>query len=171
MRQYCDVHHGLWPATTDTTKKDSSGLYTKAWIYTIAPFMEDVDAIRICPDDMQGDDRMKNKMTTYALNGYLTSEAIPPFVNAWKLKASSKTIVMFELADRVPATDLSYDHLHTWEWFKKSNVLCREKFGTKSRGSCRWIGTEEAARVWAQTVCHCRQLQGVGPITCMRMAM
>src|SRR6476659_9815752 len=48
IRQYCDVNRGRWPLTTHTSDTDTAGLYTKAWIYTIAPFMEDVDAIRIC---------------------------------------------------------------------------------------------------------------------------
>src|SRR5437016_2220774 len=49
MRQYWDAHRGLLPLTTATSNPDAtSGLYTKAWIYTIAPYMEDVDSIRIC---------------------------------------------------------------------------------------------------------------------------
>ena len=120
MRQYCDVHHGLWPATSDTITTSNP----KAWIYTIAPFMESVDSVRICPDDKYADDRLQLSLTSYVLNGYLSSEAPPPntFVNAWKLKASSKTIVMFELADEKPR-DSSEDHLHCWDWFKKSTVL------------------------------------------------
>ena len=122
MRQYCDTHHGRWPATADTSKTDETGVYSKAWIYAIAPFMENVDTIRICPDDYRADARFEQKLTSYVLNGYLTSESIPSFVNAWKLRSSSKTIVMFELADRVPL-EAAYYHVHSWTWFKKSNVL------------------------------------------------
>ena len=69
LRRYCDVHKGFFPLTTATSNPDSmSGLYTTAWIYTIAPFMEDVDAIRICPDDLNGDARQQLKLTSYALN-------------------------------------------------------------------------------------------------------
>ena len=130
MRQFCDTHHGLWPATTDTTttatssKPDLYGTYHQAWIYSIAPFMEDVDSIRICPDDKYADERLQLKLTSYVLNGYLSTEAPPPnaFVNASKLKSSSKTIVMFELANEKPR-DASEDHLHCWDWFKKSTAL------------------------------------------------
>jgi prepilin-type N-terminal cleavage/methylation domain-containing protein/prepilin-type processing-associated H-X9-DG protein len=132
MRQFCDVHHGQWPCTTDTANNgngignsDNNGLYTQAWIYTVAPYMEDVDSIRICPDDPRADDRLKLKMTSYVLNGYLSSEpppSVPKFVNAWKLKASSKTIVLFEVAN-AQALALTEDHLHCWEWYLKSVVL------------------------------------------------
>src|SRR5262245_52160925 len=47
MRQYWDTHRGKFPLTTATSNADAtSGLYTKAWIYTISPYMEDVDAVR-----------------------------------------------------------------------------------------------------------------------------
>jgi prepilin-type N-terminal cleavage/methylation domain-containing protein/prepilin-type processing-associated H-X9-DG protein len=121
MRQYCDINHGRWPLTSHTSDTDASGLYTKAWIYTIAPFMEDVDAIRICPDDPHGDERLAIKMTSYALSGYLSTEGIPPFLDARKLKATSKTIVMYELADTLPL-DLTVDDVHPFNWFKKSNI-------------------------------------------------
>jgi prepilin-type N-terminal cleavage/methylation domain-containing protein/prepilin-type processing-associated H-X9-DG protein len=118
MRQFCDTHHGMWPCTSDTAVSS----HTQAWIYTIAPFMESVDSIRICPDDKYADDRLQLQLTSYVLNGYLSSESPQPFVSAWKLKSSSKTIVMFELANEKPR-DASEDHLHCWNWFKKSTVL------------------------------------------------
>src|SRR5262245_10887863 len=128
LRQYCDVHKGFWPQSTGSQDMEAdavSGLYTKAWIYTIAPYVEDVDAIRICPDDLKwSDDRLRLKLTSYALSSYLTTE--PPrelqFLNAWKLRESSKTIVMYELADAMGA-QLSNDHVHCHDWFKKSKIL------------------------------------------------
>ncbi len=127
IRQYCDTHHGFWPLTTHNSDADlNTGLYTSAWIYTIAPYMEDVDAIRICPDDPNGDARMAAKMTSYALNGYLSNkDGVPPgvpcFPTAHKLKETSKTIVMFELSDSL-AVQLSNDHVHCFDWFSKSNI-------------------------------------------------
>ena len=100
MRQYCDTHHGLFPDTTHTSLVNSAtGVYDKAWIYTIAPFMESVDAIRICPDDKFGPDRYQLKMTSYVMNAYLTTEAGTQFMNFNKLQEKSKTIFMFEISD------------------------------------------------------------------------
>ncbi|HZZ28285.1 MAG TPA: DUF1559 domain-containing protein [Pirellulales bacterium] len=127
MRQFCDVHHGQWPLETGSAGVNSdptTGLYTNCWIYTITPFMEDVDAIRICPDDPNGDARRAAKMTSYVLNDYLSTEAPPgqQFLNAWKLKASSKTIVMFE-ASNANAVDLTKDHIDCYKWLLKSTIL------------------------------------------------
>ena len=100
MRQYCDTHHGLFPDTTHTSLANSTtGVYDKAWIYTIAPFMESVDAIRICPDDKFGPDRYRLHMTSYVMNGYLSTEAGTKFINFNKLQEKSKTILMFEISD------------------------------------------------------------------------
>ncbi len=128
LRQYCDTHHGLWPLTTHTVDADlTTGLYTSAWIYTIASYMEDVDAIRICPDDPHGDTRMAAKMTSYALNGYLAPDGLPPFPNAHKLKETSKTIVMFELSDTYDV-QLTNDHTHPWNWFSNPNIAAGTVF-------------------------------------------
>ena len=122
MRQYCDVNHGKWPLSTHTVDPDlTTGLYTSAWIYTIAPFMEDVDAIRICPDDPNGDARLAAKLTSYALSGYLAPDGIPPFPNANKLKETAKTIVMYELSDTY-AVQLTNDHVHPYNWFSNQNI-------------------------------------------------
>ncbi|HEY2761671.1 MAG TPA: H-X9-DG-CTERM domain-containing protein, partial [Pirellulales bacterium] len=81
------------------------------------------DSIRICPDDPRAVDRLKLKMTSYVLNAYLSTEGPPPnFVNAWKLASSSKTFVMFEVAN-AKALDLTEDHVHCYQWFLKSNIL------------------------------------------------
>ena len=38
-----------------------------------------------------------------------------------KLRETSKTITALELADHIPV-DVYYDHVHSYEWFSKSNV-------------------------------------------------
>src|SRR4051812_5664785 len=119
IRQYCDTHHGLFPPTTATSDPDSTtGLYLKAWIYGVAPYMEDVDAIRICPDDINGDARKRMKMTSYGMNSYLSAEFKPSFRNCWKLKETSKTIVAFELADVKDSqgAQLENDHVDAGKW-------------------------------------------------------
>ena len=128
MRQYCDTHHGLFPDTTHTSLANSTtGVYDKAWIYTIAPFMESVDAIRICPDDKFGPDRYRLHMTSYVMNGYLSTEAGTKFINFNKLQEKSKTILMFEISDTkdptapgVDPTDM--DHIHSFLWFEPANI-------------------------------------------------
>ena len=101
ISRFCDTHHERWPETTHTVEADPvTGLYTKSWIYTIAPYMEDVDAIRICPSDLAGELRLRGKGTSYTMNGWLSKEARPPFDNRRKVPAMSKTIVAFELSEK-----------------------------------------------------------------------
>lgn len=119
---FCDAHRGRFPYTAHNEAGDE----TQSWIYTIGPFMENVDAVRICPDDTKGAERLKARLTSYAMNAYLTSEpggyyARYVITNREKLQAGSKTAVAFELSDarNVVADD---DHLHNHLWFTPATV-------------------------------------------------
>ncbi len=116
---FCDTHRGRFPDTSHT------GELEKSWIYTVAPFMESVDAIRICPDDPKGQERLEAKLTSYVMNAYLTTEPTTLAVtNREKLTATSKTVVTFELADHKAATNDS-DHVHNHAWFTTLNIARR----------------------------------------------
>lgn len=133
INQFCDTRGGRWPETTHTTVPDAvTGLYDRAWIYTIAPFMEDVDQIRICPTDPAAEIRLLGKGTSYTLNGYLSAEAKPSYANRKRLPEMSKTIIGFELSESKdslamrtgnPAdVNVFADHVHSFDWFKASNL-------------------------------------------------
>jgi prepilin-type processing-associated H-X9-DG protein len=117
MNQFIDTHGGRFPETYHT-------IADKSWIYTIAPFMESVDSIRICPSDEKGRERFQQKFTSYVMNAYLTTEPPPqdkPITLYRKLQATSKTIVAFELADhKNPIVD--DDHVHSHAWFTPLSV-------------------------------------------------
>lgn len=114
IRGYAETHRGRFPDNAHTGQ---------SWIYTIAPFMESVDEIRICPDDPKGPDRLKNKLTSYVMNSYLTSEpGTNEFTTYSKIKATSKTIACFELADGKAANDATSDHIHAHFWFTGNTV-------------------------------------------------
>lgn len=133
MNQFCDTRNGRWPETTHTVEPDpATGKFDKAWIYTLAEYLEDVDSVRICASDMAGDLRLRGKGTSYAMNGYLSSESRPAFETRRKLAAMSRSIVAFELAERKDANALASnnpadvnlynDHVHSFSWFKTSNI-------------------------------------------------
>lgn len=139
INQFCDTHRGRWPETTHTVEPDPVTFkYDKAWIYTIAPYMEAVDEIRICPSDQLGELRFRGQGTSYTLNGYLSSEARPAFDNRRKMIAMSKSIVAFELSEEKdkgaaktqnPADiDVFNDHVHSFDWFKTSNITAKKVF-------------------------------------------
>lgn len=132
--RFADNHHERWPETTHTVEQDPiTGVqFTKTWIYTIAPYTEDVDMIRICPSDQLGHLRMLGKGTSYTLNGYLSKEARPPFDTRRKVIATSQTIIAFELSEKKdsalektqdPANIERYnDHVHSFNWFNTSII-------------------------------------------------
>jgi prepilin-type processing-associated H-X9-DG protein len=133
VMRFCDLNRGNWPGTTHTTQPDPvTGKYTQAWVYTLAPYLEDVDAIRICPSDLAGELRFAGKGTSYTMNGYLSREAKPAFDNRRKVSAMHDTIVAFELAeikDKGAMTsqnpndiDPFNDHVHSFSWFTTSNI-------------------------------------------------
>jgi len=120
MLIFADSHNGKWPETTHTVEPDpETGEFTKAWIYTVAPYLESVDAIRICPDDPLAADRLKAKLTSYTLNGWLSNEARPAFDRMRKISEPSKSILAFELSE-IKGLDVYADHVHSFNWFGKT---------------------------------------------------
>ena len=143
---YCDAHNGRFPGISDQQHhhhdhdedehedeeeeeheheegEEHEHEYPESgWIYQLKGFIEDVDQVRLCPDHDKYETRLLRKQTSYGLNGYLTEEAPKPILNRNKLKATSKTIVMFEFHDRIePDVDFP-DHVDSFEWFTSENI-------------------------------------------------
>jgi len=119
--QFADTHQGKWPDTTHTVDPDPvTGEFLQAWIYTVAPFIESVDAIRICPDDPLAAKRLQSRLTSYTLNGWLSGEARPSFDRLRKIKEMSKSIIAFELSEKKGFDDPYADHVHSFNWFSAS---------------------------------------------------
>lgn len=121
--QFCDTHDGdfpeWWHAKRDP--KNPEGLLS--WIYTLAPHLESVDAIRICPQDKYHAERFEAKGTSYVINEYLAAKKTQGGVrNINKLLATGRTIVAMEAAETEdkqgnPKVDPKYDHTHPTLWF------------------------------------------------------
>ncbi len=115
---YTEAHRGLFPRTDH--EKDPQGV-TRSWIFTMAPWIESCDAIRICPTDARADERRAALATSYLLNAYV-SMTIPGAVDRMsKLIASSRTLVTFEISPRMSPKP-SNDHAHPNDWFTPGNV-------------------------------------------------
>ena len=55
MHQFLQTHKNQFPKSSHGTSDLES-----TWIYTLAPFMENVDKIRICPEDPRADELRAN---------------------------------------------------------------------------------------------------------------
>jgi prepilin-type N-terminal cleavage/methylation domain-containing protein/prepilin-type processing-associated H-X9-DG protein len=133
--QYCDAHRGRFPEWGHSVTE-------KSWIYTIADRLENVDEMRLCPEDFLLHERRYMKSTSYVLNDYLVRTDVAGAVSSLnKLQATSKTIVLFEANDYRngmdppgdphlydPAKDefvyatVRFDHTHSSQWFSRLNI-------------------------------------------------
>jgi prepilin-type N-terminal cleavage/methylation domain-containing protein/prepilin-type processing-associated H-X9-DG protein len=113
--QFCDMHDGRFPDFShDQTDRHGS------WVYTLAPYLENVDEIRICPDDPIGAERLENKSTSYVINEYIAADVEGAVRNRNKLQATTKTLVLFEGSDE-RSIDFGNEHAHASKWFSPIN--------------------------------------------------
>lgn len=116
--QFVETHQGNFPLVLH----DEHLQEDEAWIWTVAPFMERVDEIRICPEDPLGKERLQERLTSYLMNGYLAVPGPVSVLNYNKLSATSKTVLMFEAASEEHhdegedhEVDMDEDHDHAAE--------------------------------------------------------
>jgi len=112
LHMFADAHRGQLPRSTHATTK-----FDTTWIYTLAPYVENVDQIRICPVDPKGKERLDNKGTSYVLNEYVCEPGPGEARNLFRMPATSRTIAVFTNSDEkgVATTE---DHTHSRNWFK-----------------------------------------------------
>jgi prepilin-type N-terminal cleavage/methylation domain-containing protein/prepilin-type processing-associated H-X9-DG protein len=136
MHQYCDAHKGRFPFIAHNHTKAES------WIYSLAPHMESVDAIRLCPEDTSRLESLTDRITSYAMNGYLREPDVGPtgpergFVpKFYNLLETHRTIVVFEAGKRkiseneVDVLELNFDHVESQDWFSIDNLKRQRETG------------------------------------------
>jgi prepilin-type N-terminal cleavage/methylation domain-containing protein/prepilin-type processing-associated H-X9-DG protein len=133
IHQFADTHRGAFPFTAHHEDRERS----ETWIYTLAPWLEKVDQMRFCPEDLELQELAKTPDypgTSYAMNGYLAEgpepvtlpngKVIPPpegFIdNFYDLPQKHATIVLFEATQL--ALESTFDHVESDTWFDEVNV-------------------------------------------------
>ena len=116
IHMYADFSNGSFPATWHAGSPEQS------WIYTIAPFLENVDRMRLCPYDPNGDERLKHKGTSYVINGYISMDVDDAILKLYDLKATTETVTVFEGSDLRDPTSFNFEHTHPWQWFAPRNI-------------------------------------------------
>jgi prepilin-type N-terminal cleavage/methylation domain-containing protein/prepilin-type processing-associated H-X9-DG protein len=115
--QYADRNKGYFPETSDTAWNDVK----RSWIYTLGPYLENVDAIRICPDDPLRKERLAGKSTSYVVNDYIAITHPLAMTRLTDMQATSRNMLIFEGSDLRKA-ETTYDHAHASQWFSDRNV-------------------------------------------------
>lgn len=112
VHMYCDNNRGKLPDTSHTTGLN----FKKTWVFTLAPYLENVDKIRICPADPKGAERLANKGTSYVLNEYFCVPGPDECLTREACRATTRGLIVFTGAD---ARGVGYgqDHTHSRTWF------------------------------------------------------
>lgn len=124
--QHCDSHDGDFPRWSHGDESREQGK-KQSWVYTLAPFLENVDEIRLCPEDPHLQQRQQARGTSYVINDHLAAEGVPNGVrNINKLLSTSRTIAIFEGANSRGSQDEDwgnpkFDHAHASQWFSQLN--------------------------------------------------
>lgn len=114
MLLYVDSHQGDFPLV-------HAG--QKSWIYALSPYLENVDGVRLCPNDPLGTERLgpKGNGTSYVLNEYVAIETddLAYVRNINKMTQTSNTLIVFEGADVRAENN---EHVHASLWYTPRNV-------------------------------------------------
>ena len=128
MRMYAeDDRKGYLPGTAHITVSNS-------WIFSLAPYVGNVEKIRICAADKNGPQRLANRGTSYVLNDYISGEVpLDPFGNPIPdpticpkldaIRRPTETFLVFEIADRQSGTGTTQDHTHAKNWLNSWNAV------------------------------------------------
>ncbi len=142
MQLYASAHRGRLPKVSD------HGFDDESWVHSLAPFLERVDSVRICPDDPQYEHRLIERETSYVLNGYLAvikehdshEHAEDGYgheddeladheyhLHRGKIPGSVDNINKIRSASRTIAAfeakdHVHADHVHSYDWFDEHTV-------------------------------------------------
>jgi prepilin-type N-terminal cleavage/methylation domain-containing protein/prepilin-type processing-associated H-X9-DG protein len=126
--QYTNSHAGHFPWNAHHKVYQNNVLVsdpTQSWIYSVMPYAENVDAIRLCPDDPKFDQRLADtgKEASYVFNEYVSSADVNGAVlSLFKLKQTSKLIILFECSGLVGTAADADDHAHCSTWYSTFNT-------------------------------------------------
>ena len=121
LNGFCADHQGLFPSTTHGSTGGPDPEHTNAWIYTLAPYLGDVDEIRISPGDPRRDELLEHNGTSYIMNEYIAvplvsfGGVLEDFTNRDLLASPVRTYTTFIGAESLPA-DITSDHTHSRLW-------------------------------------------------------
>lgn len=118
IHMFANSHGGRFPFTVHAGTD-------KSWVFTLAPYMESVDAIRICQDDLTGTDRLNSDPpgTSYVINEYVSNPKVKGSVtNLNKCQDTKNLLMVFEGSDQ-RAIDITTEHVHCSIWYQPTKIL------------------------------------------------
>lgn len=116
---YANDNEGTLPQSTHTTGRRR---VEESWIFTLAPYLENLDEIRICPaDSPQRQQAIRNlKATSYVVNDLVFDDS--RYFRQVAIPFPSRTLLMGILSEN-RALSTTGDHIHGAEWTSWKNAL------------------------------------------------
>lgn len=122
MTLFAAEHEDEFPSSAHTDEKTS-------WIYTLRPYVSNVDKVRICPADPRAEERLQAQLSSYVLNEYICVPLTNPFGRVKEsfcrrslISQPVSTITVFIGADDLDL-GVSADHTHSRNWRSWEAVL------------------------------------------------
>ena len=144
LLSYANENEGIFPPTTHST---GSWKKERSWIYELAPYLGNVDEIRICPADPAARRERIRKMnaTSYVLNDLVFDSY--EHNRLLLIPRPSRTVLMFILSEsRAPS--ITRDHIHGDEWTTWAAALndiepdrhrSGARSGNRTKGSANYL--------------------------------
>ena len=142
MNLYSGDKNGDFPGSAHSEENES-------WVYSLAPYLQHIDEVRICPSDPLAKQRLQEKSTSYCLNEYICVPLMDrfgrvkeDFTNKLRLPNLSETITVFIGADGL-GLGVSSDHTHSRNWKTWNAVLTDiqpDRFRVGTPASDRSVG-------------------------------
>ncbi len=119
LTMYADDYDGWLPLTTH-----GAGDTNRSWIFTLRPYLGNVDAIRVSPADPRRLARLTNNAASYIMNEYTAVDKLDPFGvmlesfrNLSRMRRPVDTHTVFTCSDDLSPTVFA-DHTHSRNWVK-----------------------------------------------------
>ncbi|WP_206170803.1 type II secretion system protein [Phragmitibacter flavus] len=123
---YTQENAGNFPVSTHGLDVTT---YGNAWIYSLAPYLSDVEEVRICPADPKSAERLEAKGTSYIMNSFLTVPKLSPFgepmggfTNLNGLSSMTNTPMAF-IINFSKGVGVTNDHTHSEAWTNWGRVV------------------------------------------------
>jgi len=113
IHSYCENYDGFFPQSTHGALN-----FEQSWIIKLAPYYENVDSIRICPEDPRANEKIAEKGTSYILNEYLCVEGPQQALSLRHISSTTKTLLMFTASDD-RGVAMTEDHTHSRNWVRR----------------------------------------------------
>jgi prepilin-type N-terminal cleavage/methylation domain-containing protein/prepilin-type processing-associated H-X9-DG protein len=118
MQMYADENRNWLPGTMH-----GAGINTnQSWIYSLRPYIANVDEVRVCPSDPKAEERRMQRLSSYTLNEYTSVPVMqfgrvvgPDYRKLTALRKPTATHTVFIVSDQQPVA-LSADHTHSRQW-------------------------------------------------------